>query len=544
METFIRNKPYTGPVRAVVLDWAGTAVDYGCIGPTAVFRAVFAAHGVSVDTAEIRAFMGLKKIDHVRGMTRLASVAAKWREIHGHIPDEDDVLALYDKTEPLMLDCIADHAEPIPGVLETVAALRARDIKIGSSTGYTRSMMEVLTPVAAAKGYAPDAMFCSTDVPAGRPLSLDVLPERHRPRGLSHGSHGQDRRHRGRHRGGAERGHVDHRADPIGQRAGPDPDRGRGAGPDRSRRPSGCHRGALPRRRRALCGQGRLGGAAAHRQHRGAALSRRATAVRMTSDHSEGDINLSPHRVRWQDACTNGQTRAWLEADAKYFLHQSLSTPCLDVLTSCQGALLRDLEGRAFLDFHGNSLHQVGHANPRVIAAIKEQLDTLAFCPRRFTNIPAVELARTLTELAPGDLNKALFAPGGTTAVGMALKLARMATGRHKTISMWGSFHGASLDAISVGGEALFRTGVGPLLSGAGHVPPADPGNCPWRSGGDCDGCDLACARYIEYVMEHEGDVGAVIAEPLRCTTVNPAAARLLAGGARHLRPSRRAAHP
>lgn len=243
--------------------------------------------------------------------------------------------------------------------------------------------------------------------------------------------------------------------------------------------------------------------------------------MKRIQDLSEGDVNSSPHRARWLEQHEDEATRKWLEADARYFLHQNLSTPCLDVLDTCRGATLRDLAGREFLDFHGNSLHQVGYSHPRVIRAIKDQLDRLSFCPRRFTNIPAVELARTLAEIAPGHLNRSLFAPGGTTAVGMALKLARMATGRHKTLSMWGSFHGASLDVISVGGEALFRSGVGPLLPGAGHVPPPDPADCLWDPSGDCTRCGLKCARYVEYVMEHEGDVAAVIAEPLRCTTVS-----------------------
>ena len=104
-----------------------------------------------------------------------------------------------------------------------------------------------------------------------------------------------------------------------------------------------------------------------------------------------------------------------------------------------------------------------------------EQLDTLPFCTRRYTNRPAVDLARKLVDLAPDDLSRVLFCPGGTSAVGMALKLARMHTGRFKTVSMWESFHGASLDAISVGGEEIFRgNGVGPLLPGAEHVPPCD----------------------------------------------------------------------
>jgi len=232
-------------------------------------------------------------------------------------------------------------------------------------------------------------------------------------------------------------------------------------------------------------------------------------------DHfkSEGDLNLSARRKQWLAENLDAETKEWLEEDAKYFLHQSLSTPCLNVFKSCDGIYVEDLQGRRYMDFHGNNVHQVGFKNRRVIEAIKAQLDELPFCTRRYTNIPAIKLAKKLTELAPGDLNKVLFAPGGTSAIGMALKLARAATGRFKTISMWDSFHGASLDAISVGGEAIFRQGIGPLLPGAEHVPPPDPSHCPFKCGAQCS---LQCAHYVEYVLEKERDVAAVIAETVR----------------------------
>jgi len=240
----------------------------------------------------------------------------------------------------------------------------------------------------------------------------------------------------------------------------------------------------------------------------------------LDSLQSEGDLNVSPLRAQWTRDKVDAETRGWLEADAKYFFHQALSTPCLDVLRSCDGIYIEDLQGRRIMDFHGNSVHQVGFANPKVIGAIKEQLDVLPFCTRRYTNLPAIRLARKLAELAPGNLNKVLFAPGGTSVIGMALKLARAATGRFKTISMWDSFHGASLDAISIGGEAIFRKGIGPLLPGAEHVPPPDPLHCPFcKDGGTCN---LKCADYIEYVLEKEGDVAAVIAETVRSTPFIP----------------------
>lgn len=234
---------------------------------------------------------------------------------------------------------------------------------------------------------------------------------------------------------------------------------------------------------------------------------------------SEGDINLSSRRAGWQSQHLSPDTTKLLGEDSEWFLHQSLSTPCLNALSACGGAWIEDVQGRRYLDFHGNNVHQVGFAHPRVIAAIKRQLDELSFCTRRYTNAPAIELARRLAELAPGDLNRVLFAPGGTSAIGMAIKLARVATGRHKTISMWDSFHGASLDAISVGGEAVFRRGVGPLLPGCEHVPPPDNRHCPFKCGA---ACNLSCADYVEYVLEKEGDVAAVIAETVRCTPFIP----------------------
>ena len=234
---------------------------------------------------------------------------------------------------------------------------------------------------------------------------------------------------------------------------------------------------------------------------------------------SEGDVNLSPRRKDFASRHLGEATRDVLAEDARVFLHQSLSTPCLNALAKAEGASIEDVEGRRYLDFHGNNVHQVGFAHPRVVQAIKDQLDTLSFCTRRYTCTPAIDLARRLVDLAPGDLSRVLFAPGGTSAIGMALKLARVATGRFKFVSMWDSFHGASLDAISIGGEAVFRKGIGPLLPGCEHVPPPEPLKCPFQCG---HACSLACADYVDYVLEKEGDVAAVIGETVRCTPFIP----------------------
>lgn len=241
------------------------------------------------------------------------------------------------------------------------------------------------------------------------------------------------------------------------------------------------------------------------------------TLANTIPDVSEGDSNLSSGRAAWIERLESS-TRTLLERDADVFFHQSLSTPCINVLESCRGANIIDDTGREFLDFHGNCVHQVGFGNPEVIKAIIVQLQQLSFCTRRYTNLRAVELAERLVALAPGDLGKVLFAPGGTSSVGMALKLARVATGRHKTLSMWESFHGASLDAVSIGGESLFRKNMGPLMSGCEHVPPAFAYRCLFNDSGDCAGCGLKCARYIEYVLDQEKDVAAFVAEPIRST--------------------------
>ncbi len=236
---------------------------------------------------------------------------------------------------------------------------------------------------------------------------------------------------------------------------------------------------------------------------------------------SEGDINISNRRQAWQKTHIDAESQALLDEDVRYFLKQSLSTPCLNIMQRCEGIYIEDLQGRRYMDFHGNNVHQVGFSNPEVIAAIKKQLDELPFCTRRYTNRVAVDLAKKLAQIAPGNLSKSLFCPGGAEAVGIALKLARLATGRHKTISMWDSFHGATLDTISIGGESIFRQDMGPLLAGTEHVPPPDEYHCVFGCS-KRGGCDLVCADYVEYILEKEGDIAAVISEPIRSTPYIP----------------------
>ncbi|WP_342510706.1 aspartate aminotransferase family protein [Sporosarcina sp. FSL K6-1522] len=239
--------------------------------------------------------------------------------------------------------------------------------------------------------------------------------------------------------------------------------------------------------------------------------------ISMEALRTEGDINLSENRRLWQEKHLSAEAFQLLEEDATYYMHQSLSTPCLNVIEKSYGIYIEDIDGRKYMDFHGNSVHQVGYGNEYIVNAVKEQLDILPFSPRRYTNKTAIELSKKLTNLAPGSLNKVLFAPGGTSAVSMALKLVRKATGKFKTISMWDSFHGASLDAISIGGEAVFRGGMGPLMPGSLHVMPYNSYRCLFGDGGISQSNTL---DYLEYVLEREMDVGAIILEPIRCTDV------------------------
>ena len=240
-------------------------------------------------------------------------------------------------------------------------------------------------------------------------------------------------------------------------------------------------------------------------------------------------MNFSPRRQAWQDVHLDQITRRLLDEDARYFLRQSVSTPCLSAIRRAEGLWIEDVAGRRYLDFHGNSVHHIGYGHPRLIAAIQRQLDELSFAPRRFTCEPAIELARKLVEISPPGLDKVLLATGGSDAVEIALKIARAATGRFKTVSFWDAFHGAGFGAASVGGEALFRSGpIGPLLPGTEHVAPFACYRCPY--GYECDAagqprldlCRLTCARFVRYVLEQEDDVAAVIAEPARAAPSIP----------------------
>jgi phosphonoacetaldehyde hydrolase len=169
------TRSYRGPVQAVLLDWAGTTMDFGCIAPAVVFAMVFERQGVPITMEEARAPMGAHKRVHIQRITQLDSVRRRWREAHDRMPEESDVDAMFADFVPLQLDCLSTYSELIPGTLEVVAQLRARGIKIGSTTGYTTEMTAINLRDAARQGYQPDSTVSASEMPAGRPYPFMCL---------------------------------------------------------------------------------------------------------------------------------------------------------------------------------------------------------------------------------------------------------------------------------------------------------------------------------------------------------------------------------
>ena len=166
---FVFKRSYRGPLKAVILDWAGTTMDYGCFAPAVVFVDVYQRKNVPISIEQARIPMGAHKKVHIRELSLMEDVAARWQEAHGQKPSEDDIETMFQDFVPLQLECLADYADLIPGTIEAVARFRKRGLKIGSSTGYTGEMMELLLEQARKRGYEPDASVCASDVPAGRP---------------------------------------------------------------------------------------------------------------------------------------------------------------------------------------------------------------------------------------------------------------------------------------------------------------------------------------------------------------------------------------
>lgn len=173
--SFRYQRSYRGKIQAVLLDWAGTTMDYGCMAPAVVFVEVFKRMGVPITMDEARAPMGAHKRVHIQKITQLDSVRKRWLEKHGREPNEQDVDKMFEDFVPLQVKCLSDYSELIPGTLDTVKAMRARGYKIGSTTGYTTEMMQVNLRDAKRQGYEPDSTVCASDVPQGRPYPYMCL---------------------------------------------------------------------------------------------------------------------------------------------------------------------------------------------------------------------------------------------------------------------------------------------------------------------------------------------------------------------------------
>jgi len=222
-------------------------------------------------------------------------------------------------------------------------------------------------------------------------------------------------------------------------------------------------------------------------------------------DHFEGDRNEALWRKDWH-ASLSVKSQGILGRDERSFLHQSLSTPCIDVLAKAEGAWLEMADGRRILDFHGNSVHHIGHGNAVVKAALIKQMDELPFSPRRYANEPAVQLAERFQRLSNGLLRRTLMMPSGSSAISAGLRLARLASGKNKVVTWWDSFHGATFDNCAIGGERMFRDGAEHLSNASLHIAP--PQSLAPQG--------LADPEVLDYLARKEGNVGVFLAEPVR----------------------------
>ncbi|MFN0114920.1 MAG: phosphonoacetaldehyde hydrolase [Paracoccaceae bacterium] len=163
-----------GQLQAVVFDWAGTVIDHGSRAPMGVFVKAFGRFGVDLTVAEARGPMGMAKRDHIKALMTQPRVAEAWASKHGHAPGEADIDRVYEVFVPMNVEAVTDFCDMIEGAVETVDALRARGLKIGSTTGYVREIMARVAPLAAKQGYAPDNLVCAGDLTAGRPSPLMI----------------------------------------------------------------------------------------------------------------------------------------------------------------------------------------------------------------------------------------------------------------------------------------------------------------------------------------------------------------------------------
>jgi len=164
-----RAVQYHGKLQAVILDWAGTTVDFGSLAPVRTLQRVFAQAGVTLRDSEVRQAMGLPKKEHVREILSGQRVRDEWTRVHGNLPRETDVQRVYGDFVPLQFSCLLEYSAVIPGVVETVEHLRGRGLRVGTTTGYPREMLDLLAEASRKVGYIPDCNLAPGDVGAGRP---------------------------------------------------------------------------------------------------------------------------------------------------------------------------------------------------------------------------------------------------------------------------------------------------------------------------------------------------------------------------------------
>jgi phosphonoacetaldehyde hydrolase len=160
---------YYGKLQAVILDWAGTTVDFGSLAPVRALQRVFAQAGVTLTDSDVRQAMGLPKKEHIREIMSVERVRDEWARVHGNLPHEADVERLYSNFVPLQISCLLEYSAVIPGVVDAMERLRSRGLRIGTTTGYTREMLDLLAEASKKVGYIPDCNVAPGDVGAGRP---------------------------------------------------------------------------------------------------------------------------------------------------------------------------------------------------------------------------------------------------------------------------------------------------------------------------------------------------------------------------------------
>lgn len=169
MNNNLTDGRYRGKIKGLVADWAGTTIDFGSRAPANVFVEIFRRRGVTITQEEARGPMGMSKREHIAALIQLDSVTEEWKSQHERLPVESDIDEMYEQFLPLQKETLASFCEMIPGAVDTINQCRDRGIAIGSSTGYTRALMDVVEPAAKEQGYEPDAVLCADDVPTGRP---------------------------------------------------------------------------------------------------------------------------------------------------------------------------------------------------------------------------------------------------------------------------------------------------------------------------------------------------------------------------------------